>query len=108
MAVLRRFFDTLPWRDLRPAPDLLAEQPGQRDPRRFIATAMTDDGSLAIVYLPQGGDLHLRTMPLRRPAIARWFNPRAEEWADAGQVNQEVHTLVTPDAGDWILRIGAT
>jgi hypothetical protein len=108
MAVLRRFFDALPWWDLRPGPELLAEQPGQRDPHRFIAAAMLNDGSLAAVYLPQGGDLQLRTALLRLPALARWFNPRTAEWTAAGQVNQAVHTFVTPDAGDWILCIGAT
>src|SRR5690606_29105897 len=40
---LRRFFASLPWWALRPAPDLLAEQPGAGDVTRFVSASMTGD-----------------------------------------------------------------
>jgi hypothetical protein len=108
MALLRRFFDALPWWELRPAPELLAEQPGLRDPRRFVAAAMTQDKKLAVVYLPQGHSIELRAALLGRPTVARWFNPRAGAWTDAGQVNGATQSFATPDKNDWILYIGAS
>lgn len=52
MTVLRRFFESLPWTELRPAPELVADQPGNRDVRRWLAAARTRDGSLVVVYSP--------------------------------------------------------
>jgi len=106
MAVLRRFFDSLPWFRLRPAPELLAEQPGERDPHRFVAAAKTDDNEWSVVYLPEGGSICLNAESLRRPITARWFNPRSGEWADADTVTEATHTLTAPGSGDWLLCIG--
>jgi len=106
MAVLQRFFDSLPWWRLRPAPELLTEQPGECDPRRFVAAAKTDDDELAVVYLPEGGSICLNTGSLKRPATARWFNPRTGEWTDGGVVTEAAHTLTAPDSDDWVLCVG--
>ena len=114
MTVLRRFFDSLPWWQLRPAPELVVKQPGERDPHRFVAAARKEDGELAVVYLPQGGDISLRLESLKRPAIAcweadaRWFNPRTGEWAEAGTFRKATHTFTAPDSSDWVLCIGGT
>lgn len=110
MAILRRFFDSLPapWWTLRPAPDLLTEQPGDGDPERFVAVARTADGALAVCYLPRGGDVGIRITP---PAgagavLARWFDPRAGAWTDAGTVAPGSHGFTAPAGGDWLLCLG--
>jgi len=105
MGCLRRFFDPLPWWSLRPAPELLAEQPGEGNPQCFVAAARTEGGELAVVYLSQGGDLPLRLESLKRPAVARWFNPRTGEWTDGGTVEEALPILTAPDSNDWGLCI---
>jgi len=114
MTMLRRFFDSLPWWQLRPAPELLVDQPGEGEPHRFVATARKEDGQLAVVYLPQGsvlslskgGDIPLCLESLKRPSIARWFNPRTGEWTNAGSVEEATCTFTAPDSSDWVLCIG--
>jgi len=91
---------------LRPAPELLIEQPGERDPRRFVATAMQGDGEVAVMYLPQGSNIQLNLESLKRPAVARWFNPRTGEWNEAGTVRETECSFSAPDAADWVLCIG--
>jgi hypothetical protein len=107
MTVLRRFFDDLDWWRLRPAPELLMEQPGEHDPTRFVAAARTEDGRLAVLYLPTGGSVRLNAQSLVRPTPAHWFNPRTGEWADGGTVVEATHTLTAPDNSDWVLCIAA-
>jgi len=102
---LARFFGSIPWRTLRPAPDLLQHQPGAEDPNLHVAAALSEDRKLAVVYTPKGGALPLRTDRIRRPAGARWFDPRKGRYQDAGQVEEGVQEFRTPDAHDWVLLI---
>lgn len=105
MTVMRSCFDRLPWWDLRPAPELLTEQPGDDDPAQFIAAAKTADGRLAVVYIPKGGAVCLDTSSLQHPAVQRWFNPRTGEWTASGPVAATTCTLTSPEDEDWVLCI---
>jgi hypothetical protein len=102
VTALRVLFDRLPWHKLRPAPRLLASQPGAADTAAFVAAAAAEDGSFAVIYLPRGGEV-----ALAGPAVTlqprRWFDPRTAAWrpADAGAV------LHAPDSRDWVLVLGA-
>ena len=107
MTVLRRLLDPLPWWRLRPAPELLTQQPGEDEPERFVAVARTEGGELAIAYLPQGGAIGLRTTSLPHPGAARWFDPRTGEWTDAGNIPEVTATFTAPGGGDWLLWIGS-
>ena len=109
--MLRRLFDDVPWWRLRPAPELLTEQPGERDPRLFVAAARTVEGTLALVYFPGaglsdaayltpawiarspsgGGILRLDTSSLRRPAVAHWCDPRNGARFNAARVTGHRH-----------------
>ncbi len=93
MTVLRRFFESIDWTALRPAPELLADQPGEDEPERFIAAARTDDGRLAVIYAPTGGSLKLNADEFDQ---RQWFDPRTGEWSDAGSFD-------TPNDEDWLL-----
>jgi hypothetical protein len=94
MAILRRFFDQIAWWTLRPAPDLLTDQPDAADPARHIALAANADRTLAVAYLPCGGTLNLSAelADLNR----QWFDPRTGEFRDAA-------ALTAPDERDWVL-----
>jgi hypothetical protein len=103
MSVLRQFFESLPWWRLRPAPSLLAVQPGETDPRQFIAAARTADNRWAVLYTPLGGEVVVQTNILKLPLAARWVNPRNGESFRAGVIDQPEHHFLTPDSQDWLL-----
>ncbi len=105
MAVLKRFFSEGPWWRLRPAQELLTGQPGEREPRRYVAAARTADGVWAVLYMPEGGAVSLRTESLKRPTRARWFDPAAGRWTDAGIVTEAVQSFTAPDRKDWLLEL---
>jgi hypothetical protein len=105
MTVMRQFFDGLPWWNLRPAPELMAEQPGDDNPTQFIAAAKTEEGTLAVIYIPTGGAVCLNTTSLQHPAVQQWFNPRTGAWTSAGPVAETTCTLTSPEDEDWVLCI---
>lgn len=100
---LRTLLDLVEWWKLRPAQDLLHEQPGDKDPARFIAAAKSTDGRVAVVYTPAGGRIALRTEKLSLPAAAEWFDPRGGKRARAGDVTAPECRFDAPDEGDWAL-----
>ena len=69
-------FASLPWWKLRPRQDLLVGQPGGDDPAKFVAAGGSDDGDLAMIYLPVGGEVRLKTDRLADGLKAEWFDPR--------------------------------
>jgi hypothetical protein len=100
MEYLAELFTSLDWWRLRPAPDLVASQPA--DPMRFVGSAETDGGDLAVLYLPVGG-----TVRLTRAIAggATWYDPRTSAVARAVPVGG--NTFTAPDARDWVLVLGA-
>lgn len=104
MAHLKSVFGSLEWWKLRPAQDLLVEQPGASDPSRFVAVAKADKWLLA--YMPVGGEVKLRLGDVGQSLAARWFNPRTGVWRAQIAVSSEAQPLRAPDANDWVLWIG--
>jgi hypothetical protein len=93
-----------PWPELRPVPQLLAEQPGEEDPHNFIAIAQTPDGAWTVVYLPAGGSVSLN-IDLAGKTV-EWINPRTGQSQPAAQApGSGPDTLAAPDNNDWILSI---
>jgi hypothetical protein len=104
MTIARHYFESGDWWNLRPAQDLLTEQPGIDDVRQFVAAGRTTSGDWAVVYLPIGQAIQLAA-DASTGISARWFDPRNGHWHDAepsaatgGQV-----LFVAPDADDWVL-----
>lgn len=92
---LRTFFNQISWWKLRPAQHLLAAQPGDADPNRFIAAACGEKGSPVVVYTPTSDPVHLT----RFITGARWFDPRDGTWHEAGE-----GTIFNPPGNhDWLL-----
>ncbi len=103
---LKAFFAGLQWWRLRPAPELLAEQPGATDVRRFIAAARADDGSFAVVYTPEPGAIALKADAVPSDGKARWFDPRTGRRSDAKPTHEARATFQTLGPGDWALWLG--
>jgi hypothetical protein len=98
MAHLADFFSSLPWWTLQPAPELLAAQPGEQDPKRFIAAARSEEGSIGVLYLPMGGDVSLGDAAGFK--LGEWFDPRTAERRPAvGRAGR----YQAPDRQDWVL-----
>jgi hypothetical protein len=106
MAHLGAFFGSIAWERRRPAPDLLAVQPGESDPRRHCAAACSEEGTLAVVYVPEDRRLVLRAERVQAGARATWFNPRTgERQAAAWTTSGDACEFTTPAPGDWVLRL---
>jgi len=107
MKRLKDFMASIEWWRLRPAPEMLARQPGETDPKKFVAAARADDGSFVVAYLPVGGTVEVRTDSLKGAAVARWYDPREGKWTDAGAAVSPTSKFTAPGAEDWVLWIGA-
>lgn len=105
MTLLRQYFASGAWWDLRPAQALLAAQPGDQDSRQFVAAARTIAGDWTVAYLPVGvGEIGLRLEADENPS-ARWFDPRTGYWRPASATDGGIgtHKFVAPSAADWVL-----
>jgi len=100
MSHLAQFFTSIPWWTLKPAPDLLASQPGQSDPSKYVAASRSESGDLAVIYLPQGGPLILAPNHLHESQKTQWFNPRTGEYTEA--IPNSPNHFTTPTPEDWI------
>jgi hypothetical protein len=91
-------FTSIDWWRLRPAPQVLAEQPGRSDIRRFVSASASDSDDLALLYLPVGGSVRIATE--WGNADAQWFDPRTGQRQVATIAAGEARA---PDGGDWVL-----
>jgi hypothetical protein len=78
MGHVRKLFESLPWTELRPAQELLAEQPGTADPEKFVAVAATPDRKVVVAYYPAGARAGFDP-PLTTSTPVQWFDPRTGE-----------------------------
>lgn len=83
------------WR-LRPAPDLLAEQPGERNPEHYFVIARADGADWGLGYLPTGGTIRLRGDRLGNSVKGRWFHPRTGKWSRSQQLGGAALELRPP------------
>ncbi|HKI33893.1 MAG TPA: DUF4038 domain-containing protein [Gemmataceae bacterium] len=93
-------FRSLPWWQLRPYQDLLAAQPGGDDPAKHVAAAWSDNGDLAVIYLPVGGEVRLKADRLVEGLKAEWFDPRTGK---RKQAREDAGKYRAPDEEDWVL-----
>ncbi len=105
MRVLHEFFADLPWWRLRPHPEMVAGALADDSPERFIAASATDDGSQAVVYLPVGQALELRTGGIAQPSEAAWIDPRTGNEIGAPAPIGARQEYTAPDERDWLLHI---
>ncbi|MEK7676103.1 MAG: DUF4038 domain-containing protein [Verrucomicrobiota bacterium] len=91
------------WR-LRPAPEILATQPGHESPKRYTAAARSEAGDLVVIYVPEDRTVDLLQKALPQNFTASWFNPRTGQRAPVvAVVNDKSIQFATPTEGDWVL-----
>ncbi len=103
MAHVAALFTSIDFWTLRPAPAVLAEQPGADAAARFITAAASDTRDLVVVYTPETRTIALNAdeMPPGRPM---WHNPRDGARTSATGVRSgSVVRFETPGEGDWLL-----
>jgi hypothetical protein len=108
MTHLARYFTSIEYGRLRPAPEAVANQPGRVEPRRFIAAARTDERDLLVLYVPEDRAVDVNAGMLPPAPQASWFNPRTGETSTAvGEAVDGARRFRTPSEGDWILQFVA-
>ena len=78
-------------------------QPGDEHQRRFIAAARSDNGDLAVLYIPEDRSVELRLDGLALPLSATWVNPCSGERIPATLTGENRQSVETPADGDWLL-----
>lgn len=100
---LAKVFRRIEWWTLRPAQDVLLEQPGERDPQRYVAAAKSDDGALLVVYVPTPGSVRLAN-PFGHRFEAEWFDPVASVSRPGGSLGPaDVLEIASPFQEDAVL-----
>ena len=101
MKYVENFFTSIAWWTLRPDNNLLAEQPDGDAPVAHVSGARSENGDLAVFYLPVGGRLKLKKGALKEGLHAEWFSPRTGERVSIKRSAQE--GFLSPDQQDWVL-----
>lgn len=111
MGHLQALFASIEWWRLRPAPEILAVQPGDEDLTRYISAGCADERDLAVVYLPFGGELVLKdadTIGFIAGLQSRFFDPRTGVWQpgtmrEDNEGQDRLVRIAAPSAGeDWV------
>ena len=93
-------FTSLEWWRLRPAPEALLSQPGDKAAQRFISVSRY--GDVLLVYTPEADAFDLRLES--EPASAVWVDPRTGTRSPATLTRTaNGDHLVPPGEGDWVL-----
>lgn len=99
---MAELFGTIPWWRLRPAQQLLSEQPGAADPRRFVSVSFSENGDFGLAYLPVGDRVAFKTdSSILGVATAEWFDPRTGIRQPASVLAAGVYQA--PSEDDWVL-----
>jgi hypothetical protein len=100
MRHLADLFESIPWWTLRPCTDVLEGVPDESDPSRHVSASRSDARDVAILYLPVGGAVRVRSGALLDGLSATWFNPRS---GDVQPAKASSRDYVSPDDRDWVL-----
>lgn len=97
-------FGSIPWWQLRPAPELLVEQPGEDDIHKHILISMSAAKDLVVAYTPESEAVKVKMEGLSSDLRAVWYNPRTGDPEAAEAIDADgVRVYETPDEGDWLL-----
>ncbi len=104
MSYLANFFGAIDFWRLRPAPEVLASQPGSQSVRQHIAAARSEKGDLLVLYVPEDRSVEVLQKSLPPDFAASWYNPRTGQIGTVvAVVNDRAIQFATPGEGDWLL-----
>lgn len=84
---LHEFINQFEWWKLRPAGELLTEQPGDKVFNHFVSVVANEDRSVILVYSPVKQVVKLSTIN-QNQFTARWYDPVDNSYADATIANE--------------------
>lgn len=100
---LAEFMRTLPWWRLKPAPQLLVEQPGDKTFNHFISVAQAEECGTIVVYIPVRSTVKLFN-PLGHTYEGEWFSPVANDLITAAVTQRDgVIEAAPPRDSDMVL-----
>jgi hypothetical protein len=106
LGILAGVFKTIDFGRLRPAPELVVNPSGSQSSGHYASASITEFGDLALVYLPEGGDVELHRKPLQLAPKAAWINARTGERSTVSMTtDSDTCKFSAPGAGDWFLLI---
>ena len=102
MAHVAALFTSIDFWRLRPAPDVLAQQPGTAATTQFITAAASESRDLVVAYTPEARTITV--VDKVAAGRAAWHNPRTgARTAATGQHGNGGVQFETPEPGDWVL-----
>ncbi len=99
---LSAFFQQYKWWKLKPAPQMLIEQPGNEVFNHFISVAKTDDDALIMAYVPVQSTVKLYN-PQKIQYTGKWFSTATNQYQTADFSNKNGVIEVASPEGDWVL-----
>jgi hypothetical protein len=106
------FFEGINWWTLVPSADASLVTAGQQATGsvNFAAASAASDGSLAVVYVPDGREISVSMAKFRSNVVATWFDPSTGKYTNvAGSpfAASGVQKLDAPGSGDSVLLLQA-
>ena len=100
---LSNFFKKLEWWRLRPAPEILVEQPGDTTYNHFIAVSKTTNHDLIVAYLPNKITIEIYN-PLGFVYQGEWFDPVENQYSKAKvESKNRIIKVVSEKNSDMVL-----
>ena len=102
---LSQFIQQFDWWTLRPDPDLLVWQPGDREYLRFVSVVRSEDHCTVLAYIPT--DLTIEMLNLQRMLYqVRWFDPVNNQYMDEeNETDKATLRFTTPLATGNVLAL---
>ena len=102
MGYMASFIKEFNWWDLRPAPELLLEQPGDSLYNLFVSVVKSHDNRIILAYFPARLQAGFRK-PFDDEYTVRWFNPANNEYAEGrAEERNGIIYLTPPGDSDFI------
>lgn len=109
MRHVRTFFDAILWWQLTPDQKhtILIGGYGEFMKANYVSSAVSDDKTVFVAYLPQPGPVTIDLSQLKGPNLTvRWYNPRTGQFSKSEKMaNQGLKRLISPPQDDWVLLI---
>lgn len=104
MKALAEIIASIPWTALRPEARLAAPTKVADDFSNYIAAAIAEDRSLALLYLPANPQATLDLSLFPRPVTATWIDPKTGVRKPGPRLPATATAAIeTPSSGDWLL-----